>query len=47
MKEQRPFVDLGADYFDRLNVAYIKTHYVKRLERLGFKVTIEPLPEAA
>ena len=47
IKEQKPFVDLGADYFDRLNVSHIKSHYVKRLERLGFKVTIEPLPEAA
>jgi transposase len=47
IKEQRPFVDLGADYFDKLNASHIKRHYIKRLERLGFKVTIEPLPEAA
>ncbi|MBW1690463.1 MAG: IS110 family transposase [Deltaproteobacteria bacterium] len=47
MKELRPFVDLGADYFDRLNVSHIKRYYVKRLERLGFKVTIDPFPEAA
>ena len=47
IKEQRPFADLGADYFDKLNASHIKRNYVKRLERLGFKVTIEPLPEAA
>jgi transposase len=47
LQELRPFVDLGAEYFDKLNASHIKRQYVKRLERLGFKVTIEPLPEAA
>lgn len=47
LKYKKPFFDLGADYFDKLNSAHIKRHHVKRLESLGFKVHLEPLPEAA
>jgi len=47
LKYKKPFFDLGADYFDKLNAAHIKRHHVKRLESLGFKVNLEPLTEAA
>lgn len=33
--------DLGADYFDRRNVARVSHHHVRRLEQLGYHVTIE------
>lgn len=36
------YTDLGADYFDRRSEHYIQKHLVKRLERLGYKVSIEP-----
>ena len=47
LKHQLPYHELGADYFDRLNVTYIKNHFTKRLEGLGYKVTLEPIPAAA
>jgi transposase len=47
IKHKVPYYELGADYFDRLNVAAIKRHHVRRLEGLGFKVTLEPLEVAA
>jgi len=46
-KHKLPYSELGADYFDRLNVSYIKHHFTKRLEALGYKVTLEPLQAAA
>jgi transposase len=47
IKHNVPYRELGADYFDKLNVTYIKRHHVRRLESLGFKVTLEPLEAAA
>lgn len=47
LKDKVPYHELGADYFDRLNLAHIKRHHIKRLEGLGFKVTLEPLEAAA
>ncbi len=46
-KHRVPYRELGADYFDKLNATYIKRHHLKRLESLGFKVTLEPLEVAA
>jgi transposase len=39
--------DLGPDYFDRLNPERLRRQLTKRLERLGFKVNLEPLPQVA
>jgi transposase len=47
LKHTVPYRELGADYFDKLNVTYIKRHHVRRLESLGFKVILEPLEAAA
>lgn len=47
LKEKVPYYELGADHFDRLNITHIKHHFVKRLEGLGFKVTLEPSLTAA
>ena len=41
------YCDLGPDYFDRLNPERLRRHLTKRLERLGFKVSLEPLPQVA
>ena len=35
------FAELGADYFDRRNPERVKDRLVTRLEKLGFKVTLE------
>lgn len=39
--------ELGADYFDRLNPNKLATHLVKRLHKLGFDVSLAPLPQPA
>ena len=33
--------DLGGDFFDRLEPEQLTCYYIKRLERLGHKVTLE------
>jgi len=47
LKDQTSYRELGSDHFNKLNAAYVQRHHVKRLESLGFKVILEPLPEAA
>jgi transposase len=42
LKNQQPYRDLGADYFDRRNSEQLKRSLVRRLESLGLKVTISP-----
>jgi transposase len=39
--------DLGADYFDRLNPEGLRRRLTRRLEGLGFKVTLEPSAQVA
>ena len=43
-----PYEELGEDYFDRRrsSEAYAK-RLVRKLERLGHKVALEPLPQSA
>ena len=41
------YSDLGADYFDRLNPEGLRRRLTKRLEGLGFKVTVEPSAQVA
>lgn len=36
-----PYHDLGRDYFDRLNADRLKRNLVSRLERLGYRVTVQ------
>lgn len=36
------YTDLGSDYFDRRNEHDTQRRLVKRLEQLGYKVTLEP-----
>lgn len=46
IKDQASYRELGSDYFNKLNAAYVQRHHVKRLESLGFKVILEPLAQA-
>lgn len=46
LKNGTVYTDLGADYFDRRNEQHIQRQLVKRLEHLGYKVTVEPLAVA-
>ena len=47
LRDQTCCRDLGPDYFDRLNPEGLRRRLTKRLEGLGFKVTVEPLAEVA
>lgn len=42
LREQHPYQDLGADYFDRLDTQRLQRHYVHRLEQLGYAVSLTP-----
>lgn len=41
------YVDLGGDYFDKLDSARLIRHHVRRLESLGLCVSVVPIPKAA
>lgn len=43
----RPFNDLGADYFDKLDSKRIIKAHVRRLEGFGYKVTLTPTERVA
>lgn len=47
LKDQRPYKDLGADYFDRLNQKTLECRLVKRLTGLGYQVSLIPSPAPA
>jgi transposase len=42
LRDRRPYSDLGPDYFDRLDRAHIERQHVRRLEQLGYHVTLTP-----
>lgn len=46
LKNGTVYTDLGADYFERRNEQQVQKQLVKRLEKLGYKVSIEPLAAA-
>jgi len=39
---KKPSSDLGADYFDQLEKTRLERHHIRRLEQLGYTVTITP-----
>jgi transposase len=47
LEQQEDYQELGADYFDRLNADAIRRSRVRRLERLGHRVILVPLPHPA
>lgn len=47
LRDNACYQDLGPDYFDRLNPEGLRRRLTKRLEGLGFKVTLEPLAQVA
>jgi transposase len=42
LREKKPYADLGADFFDKLDTSRIQRHHVRRLEQLGYTVTLTP-----
>ena len=41
------YQELGGDYLERINKDQLQRYYIKRLQRLGLKVTVEAMPQAA
>lgn len=46
LRERRPYIDLGADYFEKLDAQRLEHLHVRRLNALGYSVTLTPLPPA-
>ncbi|MBA3827024.1 MAG: IS110 family transposase [Ktedonobacterales bacterium] len=46
LRDKRPYVDLGADYFDKLDKTRLERQHVRRLEQLGYAVTLTPAQAA-
>jgi transposase len=47
LKRQEDYRELGADHFDKIDINRIRRSLVRRLERLGHKVTLEPIAQGA
>jgi len=47
LKTGQTYHELGGDYLERINKDQLQRYLVKRLQRLGLKVTVEPVPQAA
>jgi transposase len=47
LKTGRGYQELGGNYLEQINKDQLQRYFVKRLQRLGLKVTVEPVPEAA
>jgi len=42
LRTRKPYSDLGADYFDHLEQDRLQRHHIRRLEQLGYMVTLTP-----
>ncbi len=47
LRDHSEYRELGEDYFERLNQESIRNRLINRLENMGHKVTLEPLPQVA
>lgn len=47
LRDNKPYKDLGADYFDKLNPQQRIRYHVRRLQELGHKVELSPVADAA
>jgi transposase len=47
LTRKQPYQDLGAAYFDHREQHQVERRLVRRLERLGYHVSLEPLPLAS
>ena len=43
LKTGQPCAELGVDYFDKLNATRVERHHARRLEQLGYTVTLTPI----
>ncbi len=47
LKNNVPFTDLGADYYNRFNTQSKIQHYLKKLKQLGWELDSATIPTAA
>jgi transposase len=47
LQSDQTYTELGGDYFDRHHVEQQREYYLRRLQMLGLKITVEELPQAA
>ena len=47
LKHHVAYQDLGPTHFDKLPTERLRRHYLRRLEDLGLKVTVQPISEPA
>jgi len=47
LRDHKPYKDLGADYFDKLNPQHQIRYHVRKLKDLGQKVELSPTADAA
>ena len=47
LERDQTYTELGGDYFDRQNVERQREYFIRRLQMLGLKVSVEELTEAA
>lgn len=47
LRDNRPYKDLGVDYFDKLNPQQRIRYHVRRLQELGQEVELSPVADAA
>ena len=47
LSRKEPYRDLGSNYFDERDRVRVEKRLSKRLERLGYTVTLEPVVSAA
>jgi len=47
LQNDQTYTELGGDYFDRHHVEQQREYYLRRLQMLGLKITVEELPQAA
>lgn len=40
LREKKPYQELGADYFDRLDIQRTQRYYIQRLEQLEYAVEL-------
>lgn len=42
LSTKKAYTDLGADYFEKLDTTRLQQHHIRRLEQLGYQVTLTP-----
>ena len=47
LKTGQGYYELGGNYLEQINKDQLQRYFVKRLQRLGLKVTVEPVTEVA